>query len=136
MACGTSPAPGSEIKPGKMVGRKLMGELVLLGRASNGKVFALRDICPHRGIPLRHGWFDGEHVQCCYHGWKFDTEGTCVDIPSTHEYQTIDFSKITCGAYPVVRTAGTDLDLLLRKRREAGRGPPAGAAHAAGLRRR
>lgn len=98
--------PGSEIKPGKMVGKKLMGELVLLARANNGKVFALRDICPHRGIPLRHGWFDGEHVQCCYHGWKFDTQGVCVDIPSTHEYQTIDFSKITCGAYPIVEQQG------------------------------
>ena len=98
--------PGSEIKPGKMIGKKLMGEPVLLGRAADGKVFALRDICPHRGIPLRHGWFDGEHVQCCYHGWKFDTDGVCVDIPSTHEYQTIDFSKITCGAYPIVEQQG------------------------------
>ncbi|WP_417675318.1 Rieske 2Fe-2S domain-containing protein [Roseibium sp.] len=98
--------PGSEIKPGKMIGKKLMGEPVLLGRAADGKVFALRDICPHRGIPLRHGWFDGEHVQCCYHGWKFDTDGICVDIPSTHEYQTIDFSKITCGAYSIVEQQG------------------------------
>lgn len=98
--------PGSEIKPGKMIGKKLMGELVLLGRSNDGKAFALRDICPHRGIPLRHGWFDGEHVQCCYHGWKFDTDGVCVDIPSTHEYQTIDFSKITCGAYPTVEQQG------------------------------
>ncbi|WP_346908117.1 aromatic ring-hydroxylating dioxygenase subunit alpha [uncultured Roseibium sp.] len=98
--------PGSEIKSGKMIGKKLMGELVLLARDNNGKVFALRDICPHRGIPLRHGWFDGEHVQCCYHGWKFDTQGVCVDIPSTHEYQTIDFSKITCGAYPIVEQQG------------------------------
>ncbi|ADZ72151.1 aromatic ring-hydroxylating oxygenase subunit alpha [Polymorphum gilvum] len=98
--------PGAEIKAGAMTGRKLMGELVLIGRDRHGKVFALRDICPHRGIPLRHGWFDGEHVQCCYHGWKFDTDGACVDIPSTHEYQTIDYSKITCGAYPAVEQQG------------------------------
>ncbi|WP_430513594.1 Rieske 2Fe-2S domain-containing protein [Pannonibacter phragmitetus] len=98
--------PGAEIKPGAMTGKKLMGDMVLLGRDKTGKVFALRDICPHRGIPLRHGKFDGETVQCCYHGWRFDTAGVCVDIPSTHEDQTIDFSKITCGAYPVVEQQG------------------------------
>ncbi|MBD8892378.1 aromatic ring-hydroxylating oxygenase subunit alpha [Roseibium litorale] len=98
--------PGSDIKPGAMTGKKLMGEMVLLGRDKHGKVFALRDICPHRGIPLRHGWFDGEHVQCCYHGWKFGTDGTCVDIPSTHEYQTIDYSKISCGAFPCIEQQG------------------------------
>lgn len=91
--------PGSDVKPGKMLGKTLLGEPVLIGRAASGKVFALRDICPHRGIPLRHGWFDGETVQCCYHGWKFDTDGTCVDIPSTHATQTIDYTKISCGAY-------------------------------------
>lgn len=91
--------PSSEIAAGKMLGKTLMGEPVLIGRAANGNVFALRDICPHRGIPLRHGWFDGETVQCCYHGWRFDTGGTCVEIPSTHAAQTIDTSKINCGAY-------------------------------------
>lgn len=90
---------GREIKPGQMIGKKLMGELVLIGRDAGGKVFALRDICPHRGIPLSYGQFDGETVQCCYHGWRFDTQGTCTEIPSTHEYQTIDLEKITCGAY-------------------------------------
>ncbi len=98
--------PSSELTPGKMLGKKLMNEPILLGRASNGAAFALRDICPHRGIPLRHGKFDGESVQCCYHGWKFDTSGTCVDIPSTHEYQTIDYSKISCGAFPVREQQG------------------------------
>ncbi len=98
--------PSAEIKPGKTVGKKLMNEPVLIGRDKAGKVFALRDICPHRGIPLRHGHFDGETVQCCYHGWKFDTSGACVDIPSTHEYQTIDYSRITCGAFPVREQQG------------------------------
>lgn len=97
---------GAEIKPGAMTGKKLMGDMVLLGRDKAGKVFALRDICPHRGIPLRHGKFDGETVQCCYHGWRFNTDGVCVDIPSTHEDQVIDFSKITCGAYPAIEQQG------------------------------
>ncbi|MEP3279582.1 MAG: aromatic ring-hydroxylating dioxygenase subunit alpha [Stappiaceae bacterium] len=98
--------PSAELKTGAMLGRKLMGEPVLLGRDRYGKAFALRDICPHRGIPLRHGQFDGETVQCCYHGWRFDTSGNCTEIPSTHEYQTIDLSRITCGAFPCVEQQG------------------------------
>jgi phenylpropionate dioxygenase-like ring-hydroxylating dioxygenase large terminal subunit len=92
--------PGAEIKPGAMTGKKLMGGMVLLGRDKAGKVFALRDICPHRGIPLRHGKFDGETAQCCYHGWRFDTDGVCVDIPSTHEDQPSTFPRSPAAPIP------------------------------------
>ena len=33
-----------------------------MGRKNDGKLFAMRDLCPHRGIPLSAGWFDGETV--------------------------------------------------------------------------
>ena len=46
-------------------------------------MFAMRDLCPHRGIPLSAGWFDGETVQCKYHGWRFEPcSGQCEEIPS------------------------------------------------------
>jgi len=93
-------APGSALRPGGVLAKTLLGEPVLIGRTRDGAVFALRDICPHRGIPLRHGRFDGETVQCCYHGWRFDRTGTCVEIPSLREGQTVDLAKIRCGAYP------------------------------------
>ena len=56
------------LKKGRVAARTLMGEPLLLGRSSDGEPFALRDICPHRGIPLRYGHFDGRDVTCCYHG--------------------------------------------------------------------
>src|SRR5206468_3310014 len=40
---------------------------LVLGRTSEGKVFAMRDSCPHRGIPLSYGRLDGKVVACCYH---------------------------------------------------------------------
>ena len=49
---------------------------MLLGRTSDGEIFALRDFCPHRGMPLRFGNFDGQTIECCYHGWCFNTDGT------------------------------------------------------------
>lgn len=44
---------------------------------------AYRDVCPHRRAPLSSGTLlaDGT-LQCGYHGWRFDSCGTCVDIPA------------------------------------------------------
>ncbi|QCK86352.1 aromatic ring-hydroxylating dioxygenase subunit alpha [Phreatobacter aquaticus] len=99
-------APGRDLKPGKTLAKTLVGEPVLMGRSKTGEVFAIRDVCPHRGIPLRYGQFDGETVQCCYHGWRFDQTGTCVEIPSLREGQQMDLGKIRCGSYPCVERQG------------------------------
>jgi len=98
--------PGNAVKAGTTAARTLLGEPLLIGRDTAGAVFALRDACPHRGIPLRHGSFDGETVTCCYHGWRFDRTGTCVEIPSLREDQTVDLTKIRCGALPCVERNG------------------------------
>ena len=41
----------------------LLGIPLVLGRRSDGAIFAMRDSCPHRGIPLSCGWFDGVHTR-------------------------------------------------------------------------
>lgn len=57
-------------------------ELILV-RLSSGTVLAYADCCPHRGMPLRHGSFDGTQISCCYHGWRFEAStGTCAAIPA------------------------------------------------------
>lgn len=99
-------APARDLKPGKTLAKTLVGEPVLMGRTTAGAVFAIRDVCPHRGIPLRYGAFDGETVQCCYHGWRFDQAGVCVEIPSLREGQQMDLAKIRCGSYPCVESQG------------------------------
>jgi phenylpropionate dioxygenase-like ring-hydroxylating dioxygenase large terminal subunit len=78
----------------------LLGIPLLLGRKKDGKVFAMRDLCPHRGIPLSAGWFDGETVTCKYHGWKFEPcSGQCQEIPSLTSHETLDPTKIFAGAF-------------------------------------
>jgi phenylpropionate dioxygenase-like ring-hydroxylating dioxygenase large terminal subunit len=99
-------APGAELKPGKLLAKTLLNEPVLMGRTKDGSVFALRDVCPHRGIPLRYGRFDGTTVACAYHGWRFDKSGSCVEIPSLAEGQAVDLDKIKCGAYACVEQQG------------------------------
>ena len=49
------PALASSLAPGQMRREMLLGEPVVLGRLKSGEIFALRDICPHRGVPLSAG---------------------------------------------------------------------------------
>lgn len=93
-------APGAHVPRGGMVSRMILGQQVLLGRDRNGIVFALRDFCPHRGIPLRYGRFDGETIECCYHGWCFNTSGQCTKIPSLLPDDKTDISRIRAQSYP------------------------------------
>jgi len=98
--------PGTQLKRGRTVAKTLLGEPVLLGRDQDGSVFALRDVCPHRGIPLRHGRFDGLELECCYHGWRFDRTGQCVAIPSLSEGETIEVGRIRVRSYPAREVQG------------------------------
>ncbi len=96
----------SQLKEGKMLSKTMLGEPVLLGRDSNGKAFAMRDICPHQAVPLSKGCFDGKEVMCCFHGWKFDTSGTCTSIPSLTKDQDFPLCKIKTPNYPVREVRG------------------------------
>lgn len=89
-----------------MVRRSLLGEPVLLGRDNELRVFAIHDICPHRGIPLSYGRYDGIEVECCYHGWRFDRGGVCTTIPSLVDGQELDPSRIKVRSYPVRERQG------------------------------
>src|SRR5713101_656142 len=87
-------------------GRKLVKAMLLevplvLGRTAEGKVFAMRDSCPHRGMPLSYGSLDGEVVECRYHGWRFDAcSGQCVEIPSLTSQDKLKVERIFAGSYP------------------------------------
>jgi phenylpropionate dioxygenase-like ring-hydroxylating dioxygenase large terminal subunit len=98
--------PGSAVARGQMHAKTMLDEPLILGRTRHGDVWALRDICPHRGIPLRFGRFDGAEVECCYHGWRFDPAGRCTAIPSLTEGQEFDASKIRVKRYPTREVQG------------------------------
>jgi phenylpropionate dioxygenase-like ring-hydroxylating dioxygenase large terminal subunit len=98
--------PGERLRRGKTLAKTLLGEPLLLGRADDGKVFALRNICPHRGIPLSYGRFDGNEIECCYHGWRFAPSGACTAIPSLASNQRFDLSSVSAQAYPAREEGG------------------------------
>jgi phenylpropionate dioxygenase-like ring-hydroxylating dioxygenase large terminal subunit len=99
-------ASSSRLKAGKTLGVQLLGEPIVLVRTTQGKAFALRDICPHRGIPLRHGFVQGEDLACGYHGWSFAADGRCTAVPSLVEGQKFDVSRVQVRAYPCREVQG------------------------------
>ncbi len=99
-------APGHAVARARMIARTMLGEPVLIGRDRAGAVFALRDICPHRGMPLSFGGFDGSEIECCYHGWRFATDGHCTLIPSLVEGQTFDLARIGVARYAAREVQG------------------------------
>ena len=98
--------PSAALAAGRLVPRDLLGEPVVFGRGRDGAAFALRDICPHRGIPLSDGRMTGGEVECCYHGWRFGADGVCTAIPSLVEGQDLDVSRIRVRRYPVHEAQG------------------------------
>jgi phenylpropionate dioxygenase-like ring-hydroxylating dioxygenase large terminal subunit len=96
------PAMRSAEISGKRLATAMLLEVPLvLGRTSEGKAFAMRDSCPHRGIPLSYGRFDGNSVECSYHGWRFDAcSGQCQEIPSLSSQDKLKVERIFAGHYP------------------------------------
>src|ERR1700739_3993793 len=96
------PALKSEEIYGNNLAKAMLLEVPLvLGRTSEGRAFAMRDSCPHRGIPLSYGHFDGKNVQCSYHGWEFDAcSGRCVEIPSLTSHDKLKVERINAAHYP------------------------------------
>ncbi|MGP0032388.1 MAG: Rieske 2Fe-2S domain-containing protein [Acidimicrobiales bacterium] len=60
---------------------RLLGQAWVLYRVA-GRVVAFEDRCPHRHCPLSLGTNEAGLLRCAYHGWRFDGQGTCVEIPA------------------------------------------------------
>jgi phthalate 4,5-dioxygenase oxygenase subunit len=84
---------------------KLLGEPLIAFRDSNGQVGLLGQHCPHRGASLFFGRNEECGLRCVYHGWKFDVEGRCVDMPNEPPESRFK-DKIQHLAYPCQERAG------------------------------
>src|SRR4051795_11513465 len=112
----SSELPGPDCIPVRV---RVMGEDLIAFRDSNGKVGLVDANCPHRGAPLFFGRNEEEGLRCVYHGWKFDVDGNCVDIPNMPEGDTYR-EKIHVKRYPVVEKG----DLLWAYMGPADKQPP------------
>ncbi|HWC82895.1 MAG TPA: aromatic ring-hydroxylating dioxygenase subunit alpha [Pseudonocardiaceae bacterium] len=73
-------AYGSELGR-ELLGRTILGEPIVFYRSESGAVVALADRCVHRRYPLSESRRDGDTIVCGYHGFTYDTNGSCVFVP-------------------------------------------------------
>lgn len=60
---------------------RLLGERWIVAELG-GQLTAMRDLCPHRLVPLSAGTIKGAEVECGYHGYRFDASGKATSIPA------------------------------------------------------
>jgi phthalate 4,5-dioxygenase oxygenase subunit len=84
---------------------KLLGENLIAFRDSQGRIGLLDEFCSHRTASLFFGRNEECGLRCAYHGWKYDVDGNCVDMPSEPEGSKFH-QKIKQRAYPCVERAG------------------------------
>ncbi len=78
---------------------KVMGEELLAFRDTNGKVGLIEPHCAHRGANLFFGRNEDCGIRCIYHGWKYDVDGKCVEMPNLEPDAGMQ-GKISIKAYP------------------------------------
>ncbi len=83
----------------------LLGEKLIAFRDSNGQVGLVGDACPHRGASMWFGRNEECGLRCVYHGWKFDVQGKCVDMPNEPAESNFK-NKVAITAYPCRERGG------------------------------
>jgi nitrite reductase/ring-hydroxylating ferredoxin subunit len=76
---------------------KLLSEEIVVFRNRKGRVGAIDPHCVHRGTSLEWGRVEEEGLRCCYHGWLYDTQGRCIDMP----YETEEFRQAMASGSPL-----------------------------------
>jgi phenylpropionate dioxygenase-like ring-hydroxylating dioxygenase large terminal subunit len=84
---------------------KLLSERMIAFRDSSGKLGLTDEFCAHRGVSLWFGRNEENGIRCPYHGWKYDTTGQCVDVPS-EAVESGYCKKIKLKSYPLVERGG------------------------------
>lgn len=84
---------------------KLLSERLIAFRDSEGRLGLIDEFCAHRGVSLWFGRNEECGLRCPYHGWKFDVDGQCVDVPS-EPVESGYASKIKLKSYPLIERGG------------------------------
>lgn len=87
---------------------RILGEDLVAFKDSEGRIGIVDAYCPHKLAPLYFGRNEESGLRCVYHGWKFGTDGKCLEIPnvpSTFNVEALK-QKAAITAYPVREAGG------------------------------
>jgi nitrite reductase/ring-hydroxylating ferredoxin subunit len=98
LSCEIAEADGTPLRV------EVLGEKLLAFRDTQGRVGLIEPACAHRGADLFYGRNEESGIRCIYHGWKYDVEGRCIEMPNVPPGAAYH-GKISIKAYPT-REAG------------------------------
>jgi phenylpropionate dioxygenase-like ring-hydroxylating dioxygenase large terminal subunit len=81
---------------------KMLSERLIAFRNSEGEYGLIDEFCAHRGVSLWFGNVKECGIRCAYHGWKYGTDGQCLEVPSEPENSNFA-SKVQLTSYPLVK---------------------------------
>lgn len=90
--------PGPDCDPVRV---RILGEDLVAFRDSSGRLGLLDAACPHRRVSLYFGRNEEGGLRCVYHGWKFDVNGQCTEMPNEPEASNFGH-KVKTKSYAVV----------------------------------
>ncbi len=93
--------PGPDCEPVRL---ELLSEKMLAFRDTEGKLGLIDEFCAHRGVSLWFGRNEQNGIRCPYHGWKYDVNGNCTEVPSEPTSGYCERIKLTSS--PLVERGG------------------------------
>jgi len=78
---------------------RMLGEELVAFRDTQGRVGVIEPACAHRGANLFYGRNEEGGLRCIYHGWKYDVEGRCIEMPNVPAGAAMH-GKVSIKAYP------------------------------------
>jgi vanillate O-demethylase monooxygenase subunit len=96
----------ADLLRGHVAGATLLGENLVLARFDDGSLLAARNACPHKGFDLSKSRVCGNSLQCAYHGWRFNRDGECLNIPSLVNPPADKLELSHLQAFPVLERYG------------------------------
>ena len=84
---------------------RILGEDLVAFRDTEGRVGIIDEFCAHRCASLFLGRNEESGLRCVYHGWKFDVNGNCLDMPN-EPIESRFKEKIHLTAYPTYELGG------------------------------
>ena len=91
-------ALSEEVKKAEIFSRVLLNKPVIFYRKEDGTVVALENRCCHKHYPLHKGTLESDNIRCGYHGFLFNDEGRCIEVPN----QDIIPSNCSIKKYPCI----------------------------------
>ncbi|MDA0238577.1 MAG: Rieske 2Fe-2S domain-containing protein [Proteobacteria bacterium] len=85
---------------------RLFGEDLVAFKDTDGRIGVIDNHCAHRQASLYFGRNEECGLRCVYHGWKFDVEGNCIDMPSEPNPSKTLMAKAKLKSYPAVARGG------------------------------